>query len=84
MFKTLHIGHFKLIKIKTKHLKTKWNGLSSITIYNKIIIFMITNAYLVLIMSEALSTLYILIHLILTMILWGKNYSYSTNGETEA
>ena len=43
--------------------------LSSITIYNKIIIFMITNAYLVLIMSEVLSTLYVLTHLILTMIL---------------
>ena len=42
--------------------------LSSITIYNKIIIFM-TNAYLVLIKCEALSTLYILTHLILTVIL---------------
>lgn len=43
-----------------------------------------TNAYLVLIMCEALSTLYILTHLILTMILWDKNYSYFTNGETKA
>ena len=43
--------------------------LSSITIYNKIIIFMMTNAYLVLIKCEALSTLYILTHLILTVIL---------------
>ena len=58
--------------------------LSSITIYNKIIIFMMTNAYLVLIKCEVLSTLYILTHLILTVILGDKDYSYFTNGETKA
>lgn len=55
MFKTWQIGHFKLSKIKTEHIKTnEMFFLSSITIYNKMIIFMMTNAYLVLIMCEAL------------------------------